>query len=413
MGMKSRWACGVLAALLAIGLNACVNSNNGVGTSNTGFMWVTTQGDQMVSAFNINLSTGAVSKSGNSVPTGANPSAMAISPNNGTLFVANTGNSTVSTYTVNSDGSLVAASSTSTLVTSPPGCTIACTTILGQSPVAMDVDPSGKFLFVADRGTSVDPAVPGTISVFSVSGTTLTPVGPACPANYSQTICPVIVTDPSSSFGTGPSAIAVSAQFLYVANQFNGTLSVFAYDSAGQLAPPATSPATYTVGANPSALAFSRVVSGTNRDNFLFVTNFGSDTVNIFNACVASSPSCTSASPTGLLTPVASVGAGSGPAGIVVDPALDFVYVLERKSSQVSEFTFSPATGGLSALSNTASVSGSPFAAGITSDGNWVFVSNNSGSNLSAFAVGANGVLNIPTTSSIVLTGLPSAVLIK
>ncbi len=143
------------------------------------------------------------------------------------------------------------------------------------------------------------------------------------------------------------------------------------------------------------------------------MTNFASDTVNIFKACVVVSLTCPTAPPAGLLTPVASVGAGSGPAGIVVDPALDFVYVLERKSSQVSEFTFSPATGGLSALSNTASVSGSPFSAAITSDGNWVFVSNNSGSNLNEFAVGSNGVLNIPTTSSIVLSGLPSAVLIK
>src|SRR6266404_1218999 len=149
MGMKSRWACGVLAALLAIGLNACVTSNNGVGaSSNTGFMWVTTQGDQMVSAFNINLSSGAVSKVGKSVATGANPSAMAISPNNGILFVANTGSGSVNAYTVASDGSLTALASTP----------------VGQSPMGLAVDPAGAFVFVANQGVFSDPTS-GTVFV--------------------------------------------------------------------------------------------------------------------------------------------------------------------------------------------------------------------------------------------------------
>ena len=389
MGMKSRWACGVLAALLAIGLNACVTSNNGVGSSsNTGFMWVTTQGDQMVSAFNINLSTGAVSKVGKSVATAANPSAMAISPNNGILFVANTGSGSVNAYTVASDGSLTALASTP----------------VGQSPMGLAVDPAGAFVFVANQGVFSDPTS-GTVSVLTLSGSTFTTVTTVSTAGLGATV------------SSGPVALAVdpTGKFLYVANEFAGTVSAFSYDSTGHLTE-LTPNSPYTVGANPSALAFSRTVSGTNRDNFLFVTNFASDTVNIFNACVAASQTCANTpalTPSGLLTSAGSVGAGSGPAGIVVDPALDFVYVLERKSSQVSEFTFSPATGGLSTLSNTASVSGSPFSAGITSDGNWVFVSNNSGSNLNEFAVGANGVLNIPTTSSIILTGQPSAILIR
>ncbi len=386
MGMKSRWVCGVLAALLAIGLNACVSSNNGAGASSTaGFMWVTTQGDQMVSAFTINLSTGAVSKAGKSVATGANPSAMAITPNNGTLFVANAGTGTVNAYTVASDGSLTALASTA----------------VGQSPMGLAVDPAGAFIFVANQGIFSDPTS-GTVSVLTLSGSTFT------------TITTVSTAGPGAAVSSGPVALAVdpTGKFLYVANEFAGTVSAFSYDSNGQLTE-LTPNSPYQVGANPSALAFSRTVSGSNRDYYLFVTNFASDTVNIFKACVVVSLTCPTTPPAGLLTPVASVGAGSGPAGIVVDPALDFVYVLERKSSQVSEFTFSPATGGLSSLSNTASVSGSPFSAAITSDGNWVFVSNNSGPNLNEFAVGSNGVLNIPTTSSIVLSGLPSAVLIK
>jgi DNA-binding beta-propeller fold protein YncE len=390
MGMKSRWACGVLAALLAIGLNACVSSKNGAGASSTtGFMWVTTQGDQMVSAFNINLSTGAVSKAGKSVATGISPTAVAITPDNGILFVANAGDTThigtVNAYTVASDGSLTALASAN----------------VGESPMGLAMDPNGAFLFVANQGVFSDPTS-GTVSVLKFSGSTFT------------TVATVSTAGPGAAVSSGPVALTVdpSGKFLYVANEVAGTVSAFSYDSNGQLTE-LTPNSPYSVGANPSALAFSRTVSGSNRDYYLFVTNFASDTVNIFKACVVVSLTCPTTPPAGLLTPVASVGAGSGPAGIVVDPALDFVYVLERKSSQVSEFTFSPATGGLSSLSSTASVSGSPFSAAITSDGSWVFVSNNSGSNLNEFAVGANGVLNIPTTSSIILSGLPSAVLIK
>src|SRR5437763_562878 len=181
MGMKSRWTCSVLAALLAIGLNACVNSNNGVGSSSkTGFMWVTTQGDQMVSAFNINLSTGSVSRAGKSVATGANPSGIAITPNNGTLFVANTGSGTINAYTVASDGSL-------TPVASSP---------VGQNPMGLAVDPAGVFVFVANQGVFSDPTS-GTVSVLKFSGSTFT------------TATTVSTASLGAGVSSGPVAVAV------------------------------------------------------------------------------------------------------------------------------------------------------------------------------------------------------------
>src|SRR5205085_413211 len=84
-----------------------------------------------------------------------------------------------------------------------------------------------------------------------------------------------------------------------VANQFSSTVSEYSYDTTGTL----TFVTNYSVAANPSALAFSREVANTNRDNFLFVSNAGSNQVSVFSACVVATLNCGGA--TGVLSPIA------------------------------------------------------------------------------------------------------------
>jgi len=177
---------------------------------------------------------------------------------------------------------------------------------------------------------------------------------------------------------------------LYVAENFTSTIAAYTYDSNGNL----SLINSYPVAANPTALAFSRIVAASNRDNFLFVSNSGSNQVSVFSACVATSLNCGTAN--GLLSSVGSpFSAPTGPGEIIVDPAFDWVYVIEKNSNQVSEFSFAPATGALSALSPAAiSTGGGPVSGGITSDGNWVFIANGLASNLSALGVGAAGKLS-------------------
>src|SRR5882672_11946511 len=112
-------------------------------------MWVVTQGDQMVSAYNISLTNGVAGKVGISVPTGAGPIAIAITPAGDALFVANRDDNTISSYGVNSDGSLLFPCST------PPGCNKVTASPVAGSPLALAVDPSGKFLFVANQASQV------------------------------------------------------------------------------------------------------------------------------------------------------------------------------------------------------------------------------------------------------------------
>jgi 6-phosphogluconolactonase len=235
MRMKSRWGLIVFAVAAIFVWNSCIGSNSA--PANTSFMWVATQGDQMVRAYTISQTNGSINPigtNGTPVATGVQPTAMTITPDGRTMFIVNAEGTvtnpggTVTAYTIKADGTLAAS-----------GTGIKA----GQIPIALAVDPSGKFLFVANQGTSSD-VTSGTISVFSVSGTTLSP-----PVNFPTEL-------PSDVSGSGPSAVAVSpaGNFLYVANQFSNTVQSYSFDASGALTPIGT----YAVGTNPSGLAFSR-----------------------------------------------------------------------------------------------------------------------------------------------------------
>jgi len=406
------WVLAVSVVLSIIGFNSCSNGN-GSTNSGTGFLWVATKGDQLVSSFTVDLSDGAVSSVRSSVDSGLNPSQLALTPDGATLVVANVDDNCgtaqapsycdrIRAFPINqADGTIGTAASpiqiTANAFSTPQGM-----------KVGLAIDPSGKFLFVTHEGNSgpigSSGTVEGTISVFTISGTTLAPVG-----------TPVLTTQLGDPTGTGPvAAVATTTPnvggFLYVANQFSSTVSEYSYDTTGTL----TFVTNYSVAANPSALAFSREVANTNRDNFLFVSNAGSNQVSVFSACVVATLNCGGA--TGVLSPISGspFPAPTGPGPILVDPTFDWVYVIEQSSFQISQYAFAPATGALSALSPAAISTGAgPVGGGITRDGNWMFVANSGASNLSAFEVGATGKLGLANTSTVLLANQPSAILVR
>ena len=416
MRTMSRWVL-ILTVLLAMALGGCQSASNNLGT---GTVWVATQGDQKLTSFSVDLTTGALSQVGDQVATGVTPAAMAITPDQRTIFLVNSGDSTIGAYAVNSDGSLQASSCSS------------CTA--GQNPVALAVDPTGKFLFVANQGTFSDPTS-GTVSVFSISSGSLTGV----------TTFPT--ETPANTTGTGPSGIKVSpvsfscatstgaqtCYAIYVSNQFTNTVSAFQYfvDSSGTLnvVPAGGSP--YAAGTNPAGLAFSRCAGvtsatahcATNDGNNLFVTNSGSGNVTIFTACIQAVGACATAN--GSLLPTSGTSTtGIGPVTVVVNPIIDFVYTVDQRSNQVSQFSYSPVTEALTALSPAAvSTASNPAGGGITGDGTVVIVPNNGTSNMSVFKVNqpptggatstATGKLVPGSQPTVSLTGQPSAVLVR
>lgn len=400
------WILALVAGGALVLFNSCSNGNSSSTTLGTGFMWVATTGDQTLSSLTIDLSNGSVSSVKSTAQTGPSPSAMALTPDGTFLFVANFGDDSIAVYKVNSDGTVSVPCPSSN-----SKCSIVSIPVIANStaPTAMGlaIDPSGKLLFVSSQGNSGPlgqaGTVPGTITVFSI-------------ASFDQNAGTMTSTAfpgslPGDVIANGPLGMAIpaSGNYLYVADEFTSTVAAYTYDSNGNLALINS----YPVAANPTALAFSRIVAASNRDNFLFVSNTGSNQVSVFSACVATSLNCAAAN--GLLSSIgAPFSAPTGPGQIIVDPAFDWVYVVEKNSNQVSQFSFAPATGALAALSPAfISVGSGPVSGGITSDGKWVFVANGLGSNLSALGVGGSGKLSPASTSTVLIASQPSAVLVR
>src|SRR2546421_6710031 len=199
MRMKSGSWVGFLI-LVGLGLLTSCSTKSST-SSGTGALFVTTQGDALVSPFSVDLSKGSITANGTGVATGVTPSAIVLTPSGDAAFVANRDSNDISRYTVKSDNTLAAAGGN---------------TSAGTTPVSMAIDSAGHFLFVANRGSD-------DISVFSISsGAGLTEiVGSPFPAAPN----PVAV------------AVTASGSFLYVANNVSGVVSAYSVDSAGALLP--------------------------------------------------------------------------------------------------------------------------------------------------------------------------------
>ena len=109
MGTRFRFLAGIGVLALLLGLSTCTNSSSST-SSGTGALFVATQGDSSVSSFSIDLSTGLLTANGAEVPTGGAASAMLLAPDGTELFIANSATNNISAYTVNSNGTLAAAS---------------------------------------------------------------------------------------------------------------------------------------------------------------------------------------------------------------------------------------------------------------------------------------------------------------
>jgi 6-phosphogluconolactonase (cycloisomerase 2 family) len=250
----------------------------------------------------------------------------------------------------------------------------------------MAANPAGTFLFVAVQGSTA--VAPGAIAVYSISGTSLSSVG-------------------SFATGVNPAGVAVSpsGNFLYVSNQSDNTVSVFTIDAAGNLTQLGTPS---TAGAAPSGVAL------TVKGDFLYVANSGSNNISAFAVCTAPSSICGQTSD-GSLVPVTNspFTAGVDPVAIAVHPLLNFLYVVDRQSNQVSGYTISTGTGELTPTNPaTVSTASTPASLAIQPAGALLYVANLGSANVSGFTVGQNVGILRPLTP-VGTGGQPAAVLAK
>jgi len=149
---------------------------------------------------------------------GANPYGLAIDPSGAHLYTANTGDNSISEFTINSDGSLTELSG------SPIGEAF-------STPLSLLVDNSGKYLYVANEGSTNL----GAYGIGSDGGLTL-------------------LTNSPFATGSQPSFITSdpTGKYLFVGNQSSPAIQSFSLaTSTGTL----TSVASYSVGNTPASIA--------------------------------------------------------------------------------------------------------------------------------------------------------------
>jgi len=374
------------------------------------FAFIANAGDDTLSTFTVDASTGQLRSSGYR-QAGPAPTSLRLHPNGKFLYAGNGGTNTVSAYSIGSDGRL-------SEIAGSPFSTGENFTILG-----LEFDPSGKFLYVMD----------GNIVVFQVDGTTgaltqgtgspfktgdvaiaavIDPTGKFLYAvnNHANTVSAFSADATSgalSSLGTpipvGPSPNDItmdpSGRFLFVANTGVNNISVFTQDAvSGALTPVANSP--FATSQMPIHL------SADPGGKFLFVANFFDNKVDMFAIDAAS----------GALTKTADGVTTFGGSWVETDPGGQFVYAVNGNSETVSEFRIDAAG---STLVNVERSNGRKASSAIAILGgqqavqrlpHFLYAANNASSAVSAFSINATtGALSPVPGSPFPASGSPTS----
>jgi 6-phosphogluconolactonase (cycloisomerase 2 family) len=311
------------------------------------YAYVGNYGDDNISAYKIASDGSLTAVKGSPFAAGTGPTAMAVDPTGKFAYAANTGTSSggnVSAYTIDA---------TTGALTAVKGSPFSA----GTEPSGVAIDPTGKFAYVSNYGDN-------DVDAYTIDATT-----------------GALTAVKGSPFPTGeePEYVAIDpkGKFAYVPNYESNSVSAYAIESDGALKPVKGSPfaaGTETAGAtvNPSG-------------KFVYAPNYGADTVSAYT--IESS---------GALKPVkgSPYVTGSSPTNVVVDPNGKYAYVVDDASSNVSAYAINATSGALT------QVKGSPFTAGtgpeyvaVDPAGKFAYVPNVGSDNISAYAIESTGAL--------------------
>jgi 6-phosphogluconolactonase (cycloisomerase 2 family) len=404
MGIKYRGLMGLLVLVSTAILVSCGSSSSTTppdpGTTGTGFLFVTTQGDNKISPFTIDLTTGKLTTNGTGLDTGSFPAAAVITPAGDAIFVVNRDSKDISRYTIKADGTLTAVTPTQA-------------TGGGDNPVGVAMDAAGKFLFVVNQGTFGSPQL-STISVFSIGqGAALTPVAQDN-AQFSTHLNDTVAI-----------AVTPDGKFLYAANRTDSTIIGYSVDANGLLTLLPGGPV--DAGTTPVALTITPDDPANPSSNgvFLYVANSGSDNISVFSICDKATLTCVT--PNGDIKEITGspFSAGLEPTSLVIanpkvttPPSGTFLYVADHGSNQVSQFTVASVSGSLTTISPPAISTGqTPVWVAARSDGHYVYAANNGGSSISPYHIAdtKTGVLGTigGSTGTTATGGQPSAIVLK
>ena len=335
----------------------------------------------------------------------------------GYAYVANQYDGTVSQYTITEGGALIRMT--------PP------TVVAGDTPEAITVDPSGRYVYVANAR----PTPAGKISQYAIGAT-----GALSP-----------MATPSASAGPYPVSIVVdpSDKYAYVANNLTGDVSEFALGVDGALAPIGTvkseqgfpnAPASvvvdllgkhlyvanadgksvsqYTIGADGSLSPMTPTSVPTKGKNgnayhmtlhpsgaYLYVAGYFDNVV--FQYAIGAN---------GALSPLtpASVATDTYPGAIAVDPSGKFAYVVNANAAAAISLYTVGADGVLTPMSPATLAATTYFAnVAIDSSGKYLYATSGyPGSTVLQYTIGATGTLTPMAQPSVPSGSGPNAIVI-
>jgi DNA-binding beta-propeller fold protein YncE len=328
-----RIAAGVLVACLAAASPAA------------GSVYVANNGQGTVSTFSTDGS-GALSMLGSPASSGSGANQLAISPNGSYLYATNASGGTVSAFSIGASGALTAI-----------GAPVMTGSGTGSNPAGVATSPDGRHLYVANNAQ-------GTVAAFSIGpGGALSAIG-----------APVTSGTSTSSAPYSP-IVSPSGKYLYVTNGNQTSISTFAIASDGSLTQ-VGAPAGTIVGI-PSGIAESP-----DGNNLFVAEDGGIGTIGAFTIGTDGRPV-----PNG--EPVEA--GGAGPAYLAVSPNGSHLYASVQGPGDIATFSIGP-DGKLAMV-------GSPLHSGATADGiavspsgRNVYMANNGDGTVAAFTLGASGV---------------------
>lgn len=331
-----------------------------------------------VSMFTIDPSTGALSSAGTPVDTGDfDTNSVTVDPSGKFVYVANEGTGDIG----DTPGSVsMYAINAATGALTSIGTPVASGDF---GPASVAVDPTGKFAYVANTGSDADPAATfcGSVSTFDINAGTgsLTSSGGI-----------VLAPGAANPGSCSPQWVAVdpTGKFAYVANE-------------GGLTP--TSVSMYQIDATTGGLAFTGVIAVAGRavsmtlapsGKFVYVADGGSNSdgspgVNISIYSVDGS--------TGALSSIGTIAAGLFPWSIAIDPLGKFAYVANLGSDDISVYSINGTTGALT-LTGTTAAGSSPTSIVVHPSGKFAYVTNSGSNDISMYSINS-------TTGALTLIG--------
>ena len=324
------------------------------------FAYVANWGSNDVSQYRIDARNGVLTRIGTDVAAGTNPSSVTVDPSGRFAYVANNfngvGGNSVSAYTIDATTGALTPVDVDPVT---PGAQNSFRA--GTNPRSVTVDPSGRFVYVANWGSNDVSAyiINATNGALTVAGTVMTGIRPMSvtidptgrfayvandgPGGWAYTINATngALTSIGTAEAGGASSVTIdpTGKFAYMANVVRGVSIYTIHTTTGALALFTG----FTAGTNPSSVTVDP--SG----KFVYVANAGSANVSAYRIDASNGTLARIDADLGTRG-IQNFPAGAQPSSVTVDPSGKFTYVTNFTSNTVGTYFINATTGVLTRI---------------------------------------------------------------